>query len=241
MLDGQSSNMKVSIIIPALNEEQSIGLVLKELDFDFIKQIIVVDNGSTDNTANIAKDCGATVIAEPKKGYGKACLTGIELALENKPEFIAFIDADYSDNPKNLIELYNKAIEGFDLVVGSRVIKKEASKALLPQARFGNWLATNLMSILFGGTKFSDLGPLRIIKTEALKKIQMQDEDFGWTVEMQAKALIHKINCAEIAVDYKDRIGQSKISGTLKGSVLAGHKILKTIFKLYFKKLMKIS
>lgn len=239
LLDGHLfSIMKVTIIIPALNEEQSIALVLNELKFDFIHKVIVVNNGSTDNTALVAKESGAVVIDEPQRGYGKACMTGIEEALKDRPDYIAFLDADYSDNPKNLVDLFKKALDGFDLVVGSRVIRKDASKALLPQARFGNWLATNLMFLFFGGTKFTDLGPFRIIRTSTLKKLQMQDQDFGWTVEMQAKALIHKINSAEIAVDYKDRIGKSKISGTVKGSVLAGNKILQTIFKLYLKKLM---
>lgn len=230
--------MKVTIIIPALNEEESIPFVLKGLNQSFIHKVIVVDNGSTDNTSIIAKQFGATVIYEPQKGYGKACLRGIEEAIKDKVDFIAFVDADFSDNPDNLNQLYEKVLKGYDLVIGSRVLKQDAARALLPQARFGNWLATNLMKLFFGGIQFSDLGPFRIIKTESLIQLNMIDENFGWTVEMQSKALLHKFKCAEIAVDYKPRIGTSKISGTIKGSILAGNKILQTIFLLYLKKLM---
>ena len=228
--------MDVVVVIPALNEECSIGKVLAELKAEFIKAIVVADNGSTDNTAQVASSYGAHVVFEPQRGYGKACLTGLETAYEYQSEYIAFIDADYSDNPKNIYDLYSKLQEGYDFVVGSRMISKVSRKALLPQAKFGNWLATNLMYHFFGGTRYTDLGPFRVIKTSALKSLLMQDQNFGWTIEMQVKATLKKINSVEIPVDYKPRIGKSKISGTLKGSFLAGYIILKTIFVLYIKK-----
>ena len=223
------------VIIPAFNEEESISLVLNDIPRDRILEIIVVNNNSTDKTANIAKDNGAKVIHEPQMGYGKACLTGLAAAYLLNPENILFLDGDYSDHPQELSSLLVEMDKGNDLVIGSRTLGKAEQGALLPQAIFGNWLSTNLMKLLLGGFHFSDLGPFRVIKTSALKKLNMLDEDFGWTMEMQAKALIHKLKCCEVSVSYRKRIGVSKITGTLKGTFKAGYKILTTLFGLWFK------
>lgn len=227
------------VVIPAFNEELSIAQVLHDIPKENVRQIIVVNNNSTDNTAKIAQENGALVLLETQQGYGKACLTGIAKAMESNPESIAFLDADYSDNPKELTDLLDELSRGKDLVIGSRTLGKAEPGALLPQAIFGNWLSTRLMRLCFGGYPFTDLGPFRVIKTEALTRLQMKDEDFGWTVEMQAKALIHNLKCSEISVSYKKRIGVSKITGTIKGTFLAGYKILGTIGYLYFKNLFK--
>ncbi|RLA64664.1 MAG: glycosyltransferase family 2 protein [Epsilonproteobacteria bacterium] len=219
------------IIIPAFNEDQSIGLVLHHIPRSRIQEIIVVDNGSTDKTSKIAKDHGALVVRENQKGYGMACLKGIEAAKKYNPRNVVFIDADYSDNPKEMPLLLAELDKGADLVIGSRTLGKAEKGALLPQAIFGNWLATNLLYLFYRGKKFSDLGPFRAIRWDKLLQINMEDEDFGWTVEMQLKALIHNLDCREISVSYKKRIGVSKITGTMKGTFLAGYKILFIIFK----------
>jgi len=221
------------IIIPAYNEEASIALVLKDIPRDRIIEIILVDNASTDNTASIAQKNGAMVISCSQRGYGIACLSGIKKAYALNPANIVFLDADYSDHPQELPLLLDKIDCGYDLVIGSRTLGKSQKGALLPQAIFGNWLATNLMSLLLQGLKFSDLGPFRAIKTQALKQLKMQDQDFGWTIEMQAKALLQKLRCCEVSVSYRKRIGVSKITGTLKGTIAAGYKILKTLFTLW--------
>jgi len=224
-------NKDTVIIIPAFNEDQSIGLVLKDIPRERVQEIIVVDNASTDTTANIARVYGALVVKENQKGYGAACLKGIETAKKYNPSNIIFIDADYSDNPKEMPLLLEKLDEGADLVIGSRTLGKAEKGSLLPQAIFGNWLATNLLYLFYRGKKFSDLGPFRAIKWEKLLLINMEDQDFGWTVEMQLKALIHNLECREVSVSYKKRIGVSKITGTIKGTFLAGTKILFIIFK----------
>ena len=227
------------VIIPAYNEQDSIGLVLERIPKERIIEIIVVNNNSSDNTKEVAEDRGAKVIDEPKLGYGRACLTGIQKAYEYNPEVIAFLDGDFSDDPEDLPSLLAQIDAGFELVIGSRLLGRAEPKALLPQARFGNWLATSLMKVLFSGPTFTDLGPFRAISTSALKKIDMKDQDFGWTVEMQVKALAYQLKCTEVSVHYKKRIGVSKITGTIKGTILAGYKILGTIGYLYFKYLIK--
>ncbi|MCO4793764.1 MAG: glycosyltransferase family 2 protein [Bacteriovoracaceae bacterium] len=229
------NDKKCVVVIPAYNEENSIEFVLKNIPKDIVSDVIVVNNNSTDNTPHIAKTNGAIVIDEIRRGYGQACLTGIERAFELSPDIIAFLDADFSDNPEDLRALINELNKGCDLVIGSRVLGGAENGALLPQAIFGNWLATRLMRWFFGGYPFTDLGPFRVIRADALKHLKMNDRDFGWTVEMQAKALISKMSCSEISVHYKKRIGISKITGTLKGTFLAGYKILGTIGYLYLK------
>jgi len=221
------------IIIPSHNEENAIDLVLKELPKDRLLAIIVVDNNSSDATGEVAKKAGAIVIREARMGYGQACLSGIIKAREFSPQLIAFIDGDYSDNPGELILLLAEIDKGYDLVIGSRTLGKAEKGALLPQAIFGNWLATFLMKNLLGGFRFSDLGPFRVIRSSVLEHLGMSDKTFGWTVEMQGKAVKYDFACTEVSVSYKKRIGVSKITGTIKGTILAGHKILKTIFKLW--------
>ena len=222
------------VVIPALNEEKSISLVLNDIPKDRIHEIIVVNNGSTDKTAIEAENSGALVIHEPNRGYGMACLTGIEKAKKYRPKNIIFLDGDYSDDPKEMTLLFEKLDNGYDFVVGSRLLGKAEPGAMLPQALFGNRLATFLTKLFFGGEKFSDLGPFRAITLEALQKIKMRDTNFGWTMEMQIKAITHNLKYTEVSMSYRNRVGISKISGTVSGTIKAGYKILYTIFKYRF-------
>ncbi len=229
-------NKNIKVVIPAYNEEASIGKVISEIPA-IVSEIIVVNNNSTDATAKVAEDAGATVLSENRKGYGYACLKGLEYiaAQTSKPDIVVFLDGDYSDYPSELTEIVAPIIEeDVDLVIGSRVKRfREKGSMTFPQ-RFGNGLATFLMKLLFNA-KFTDLGPFRAIKYEKLLALEMQDKTYGWTVEMQLKALKQKLTYVEIPVHYKNRIGVSKVSGTLKGAVFAGVKILTWIFKYSFK------
>jgi len=225
--------MNVSVIIPAYNEERSIANVIQDLPKDQVFEIIVVDNASTDQTASIARDCGCRVISEPKRGYGQACLTGIG-ALKPTTDLVVFVDGDYSDHADQLPLLIKPIKEQqFDFVIGSRALGKREKGAMTPQAFWGNKLACFLMRIFFKA-RYTDLGPFRAITFDALKKIGMTDRDYGWTIEMQIKAIEHGLKITEVPVDYRRRIGKSKISGTVKGTFLAGKKILGTIFKYKF-------
>lgn len=216
------------VIIPALDEEQAIGRVLDDLPREEQTTVIVVDNGSRDQTAAVARERGALVVAEPRRGYGAACLAGIAAA--PAADVVVFLDADYSDDPAELPLLLAPLQRGTaDLVIGSRMILAESRRALLPQARFGNWLSGLLLSRLFGA-RATDLGPFRAIRADALQALDMDDRDFGWTVQMQARAFAMKMAVEEVPVSYRDRIGVSKISGTVSGSVRAGVTILRTIF-----------
>lgn len=221
------------MIIPAYNEELSIAQVVRDIPKDWVKEIIVVNNASTDQTTEVAKSAGATVLKEMKPGYGSACLKGIEYLKTHKSltDIVVFIDGDYSDYPQQLPELVRPIMEeDFDLVIGSRALGiRESGSMTIPQV-FGNWLATSLLK-LFYNTSFTDLGPFRAIRYDQLMAIGMRDQDYGWTVEMQLKAAKQKLKCTEVAVNYKRRIGVSKVSGTVKGTVMAGYKILYTIFK----------
>jgi len=218
----------ISVIIPAFNEERAIGKVLDEIPHR-VAEVIVVDNGSTDSTAAVAQSRGAIVVHEPVRGYGQACLRG--LSALSSTDIVVFLDGDYSDFPEEMPSLYEPIETGTaDLVIGSRVLGQPEKGALLPQARFGNWLSTRLIRCLFG-VSFTDLGPFRAIDYTALKRLEMCDRDFGWTVEMQVKAARLRLRCMEVPVRYRKRIGTSKISGTVSGSVRAGHKILWTIFR----------
>lgn len=224
----------IDIIIPAYNEELSIGFVLKDIPKAHIREVIVCNNNSSDNTAKVAIEGGATVVHEPTPGYGNACLKGMEhiSKKEVKPDIIVFLDGDYSDHPEELPKVVAPIInDNVDLVIGSRALGNLEKGAMMPQQVFGNWLATTLIKLIYNVT-FSDLGPFRAIKYDALLKIDMQDKTFGWTVEMQVKAAKLKLKCLEVPVTYRKRIGVSKVSGTLRGTILAGHKILWTIFKL---------
>jgi len=226
----------IKVIIPAYNEADSIAHVINDIP-EIVDEIIVVSNNSTDATEANAKNAGATVLTETNKGYGYACLKGMDYISkqENKPDIIVFIDGDYSDYPEELTELILPIIkDGIDLVIGSRVKKFRKEDSMTPQQIFGNWLATTLMSLFFNST-FTDLGPFRAIKYHKLQALKMQDKTYGWTVEMQLKALRQKLKYVEIPVHYKKRIGVSKVSGTLKGTIMAGYKILGWIFKYSFK------
>jgi len=224
----------IDVIIPAYNEEKSIHKVVGDIPKEAVRDIIVCNNGSTDNTAEVAQKAGATVVHQPVSGYGNACLKGIEYVSQNEisPDIVVFIDGDYSDYPEQLIELVNPIInQNMDLVIGSRALGDLEHGSMTPQQVFGNWLATNLIKMIYS-YEFTDLGPFRAIRWAKLVEMDMKDRDYGWTVEMQVKAAKLKYNCTEIPVDYRKRIGKSKVSGTVKGTILAGHKILWTIFKL---------
>lgn len=226
----------MDVIIPAFNEEKSIALVLDDIPQSAVREVIVCNNASTDNTAEAARRSGATVLTENRKGYGSACLKGITY-LKNKPpaeqpDVVVFLDGDYSDHPEQLPALVRPIErEDCDLVIGSRALGELEQGAMQPQQVFGNWLATTLIR-LFYTYQFTDLGPFRAIKWTSLQEIDMKDPDFGWTVEMQVKAAKHGLKCTEVPVRYRRRIGVSKVSGTIRGTILAGHKILWTIFKL---------
>ena len=227
----------VTVIIPAYNEEASIGHVLRDIP-EIVHEVIVVSNNSTDQTEQVAKDAGATVLKEPNRGYGFACLKGMEYVnnQSQKPNIIVFLDGDYSDYPEQLTALIAPIVDdNIDFVIGARVkALREVGSMTVPQ-RFGNWLATTLMTLFFGA-KFTDLGPFRAIKYDKLLALRMEDKTYGWTVEMQLKALKKKYTYTEIPMKYRNRIGVSKVSGTVKGAIFAGIKILSWIFKYTFKK-----
>jgi glycosyltransferase involved in cell wall biosynthesis len=222
-----------SVIIPAFNEENGVGQVIQEIPKDLINEIIVVNNASTDNTEKIARQNGAIVLHEPTPGYGRACLKGIEYLKNSvdQPEVVVFLDADHSDYPEEMLTLIKPILENkADLVIGSRALGNKEQGSMTPQQIFGNWLATRLLRILYGVT-FTDLGPFRAIRFDKLIALDMQDKTYGWTVEMQLKAAKMGFRCTEVPVKYRKRIGFSKISGTVKGTVMAGYKIITTIFK----------
>ena len=226
----------IKVIIPAYNEQDSIGNVILDIP-KMVDEVIVVSNNSTDNTEINAKQAGATVLQEPRKGYGYACLKGMDYITEQttKPDIIVFLDGDYSDYPEQLTEIIAPIVnEDIDFVVGARVEKLRESGAMTPQQVFGNWLATFLMKLFFNA-RFTDLGPFRGIKYNKLLALDMQDKTYGWTVEMQLKVLKQKMSYREIPVKYRNRIGVSKVSGTVKGTIFAGVKILGWIFKYSFK------
>ncbi|MGH1384827.1 glycosyltransferase family 2 protein [Kordia sp.] len=228
--------MIIKVIIPAYNEEDSIANVIQEIPQN-VTEVIVVSNNSTDNTEANAKAAGATVLKEPRKGYGYACLKGMEYITnqEEKPNILVFLDGDYSDYPEELTKIVAPIIEqDIDFVVGSRVKSLREDGSMTPQQVFGNWLATFLMKLFFRA-RFTDLGPFRAIKYEKLLNLNMEDKTYGWTVEMQLKALKQKLSYVEVPVKYKKRIGVSKVSGTVKGTIFAGVKILGWIFKYSFK------
>jgi len=224
---------KISVIIPALNEEESIGLVLRDIPEDVVNEVIVVDNGSRDNTAAVAKRSGARVISESSKGYGSACLSGIS-RLKQDTDIVVFLDADYSDYPQDIHSLLRPLREDkAEFVIGSRLSGTREKGALLPQALFGNKLAAFLIR-LFWGFKYTDLGPFRAIKYKDLINLNMKDKNFGWTVEMQIKAIKKGLRIMEVPVRYRKRIGKSKITGTISGTIRAGAKIIYTIIKYSF-------
>ncbi len=223
----------IAVIIPAFNEEASIGKVISDIPRAFVQEIIVCDNGSTDSTALKATQSGASVVSEPRSGYGWACLKGMEYvdSWDRKPDIVVFLDGDYADYPDEIPDVVRPIVEeGYDMVIGSRPLGHPQPGSLTPPQIFGNWLATSLIK-LFYGYKFTDLGPFRAIKYDKLCELQMEDKTYGWTVEMQVKAARLGFTTTEVPVQYRPRIGQSKVSGTIKGTFLAGYKILWTIFK----------
>jgi glycosyltransferase involved in cell wall biosynthesis len=221
---------KAVLIIPALNEEPSIGLTLGQVPRALFKAIIVADNGSSDRTAEIARQAGATVVSEPERGYGSACLRALA-SLPPEVDTVVFMDADSSDDPREAALLLTPILNGrADFVLGSRTLGKAEKGSLQPHQRFGNELATFLIRLLFGHN-YSDLGPFRAIRLDSLQKLNMRDRNYGWTIEMQIKAVQQKLRIEEIPVTYRNRIGVSKVSGNLRASIMAGIKILWTVFR----------
>ena len=217
---------RIGVIIPALNEEGAIGKVIEAVP-DWVDYIVVADNGSRDQTSEVARNSGARVVREDERGYGAACLAGLQ-ALPSS-DIIVFLDGDYSDYPEDMEELIAPILTGgADMVIGSRVLGGAERGSLTPQQVFGNWLATRLIRLLWGA-RFSDLGPFRAIRDDALRMLEMEDRNFGWTVEMQVKAAKAGLKFAEVPVRYRQRIGVSKVSGTLSGTIKAGTKILSVI------------
>ena len=228
------STPTITVIIPAFNEEKSIGKVVSDIPRDLVEHVIVVNNNSNDNTVEVAKSAGAIVLDEPRRGYGWACLKGIEKSRELKTDIVVFMDGDYSDYPEEIVKVIAPILEdNHDMAIGSRVLGKREKGSLTPQQVFGNRLATKLIR-LFYGARFTDLGPFRAIKSDALEQLKMADKTYGWTIEMQIKASKEKMKFCEVPVNYRKRIGVSKVSGTIKGTVLAGIKIIFAIFKYRF-------
>lgn len=226
--------MRIVVIIPALDEERSLPKVLAEIPEDLVNEVFVVDNGSRDRTSDVARAAGATVLNEPRAGYGQACLTGIAALTQSPPDIVVFIDGDYSDRAGEMRALVEPIVgDRADFVIGSRVLGSREPGALAPHARWGNWLATWMIRLLYG-YRFTDLGPFRAIRYETLLALGMRDRDYGWTAEMQAKAARAGVRAIEVPVSYHRRIGKSKITGTVKGTVLAGWKIITTVLKYRF-------
>jgi len=227
----------ITVIIPAYNEEDSIASVIGDIP-EIVSEVIVVNNNSSDTTFEVAKNAGATAITETNRGYGRACLKGMEYieTLSEKPDVVVFLDGDYSDYPEELTKIVAPIIDkNIDFVIGARVKEYREQGSMTGPQLFGNWLATVLMKLFFG-SKFTDLGPFRAIKYEKLLALEMEDKTYGWTVEMQLKALKRKYSYVEVPVKYRNRIGVSKVSGTVKGAIFAGVKILTWIFKYSIKK-----
>ena len=223
----------IRVIIPAFNEQNAVGMVIDEIPSDWVTEIIVVDNGSFDDTYNKAKAHGATALKEERRGYGQACLKGMDHIAQSAthPDIVVFLDGDHSDYPEQLPELVKPIMEdGMNMVIGSRALGQKERGSMTPQQVFGNWLATSLIKWLYK-YQYTDLGPFRAVKYSSLLAMKMVDTNYGWTVEMQLKAAKLKMKTTEVAVNYRQRIGVSKVSGTVKGTIMAGYKIILTIFR----------
>ena len=226
--------IKIGVVIPARNEEDSIALVLQSIPTEINTEIVVVDNGSTDSTTNIAQKFGAIVLHESIPGYGRVMSKGIAYFKDTPVDIVVFLDSDYSDYPEEMTKLIEPIINNdYDMVVSSRLNPLYDKKSLPFHVIWGNKLVVTFMNLLFQ-TNYTDLGPFRAIRYQRLLQLQMQDMNYGWTVEMQAKAKLLNFKTTELSVRYRQRIGQSKISGTIKGSFLAGTKMFYTLFKLRF-------
>lgn len=226
----------IDVVSPVYNEEESLPLVLADIPKPPVRRVVMADNNSTDRSAEVARSHGAIVVPAPIQGYGSACLAGLDwLRQHDPPEIVVFVDADHSDHPEELPEVVAPILEGHaDLVIGSRILGQRQRGALLPQARMGNVVACTLIRLLYGH-RYTDLGPFRAIRWEALERLAMDDPNFGWTAEMQVKALKHGLRVTEVPVSYRKRVGVSKITGTVKGTVMAGYKILWTVFRYSFR------
>jgi glycosyltransferase involved in cell wall biosynthesis len=229
--------LRVSLIIPVFNERDSLPLVVGDIPRGLVAEIVVVDNGSTDGTDLVAQNLGRTVaplpvrlVREARRGYGSACLAGIAALETSPPDVVVFLDGDYSDHPEEMPDLLAAIGRGADLVIGSRTLGRREPGALLPQARFGNLLACFLIRVLYR-YRYTDMGPFRAVRWDALRRLRMRDRDFGWTCEMQVKALREGLRIAEVPVSYRRRVGVSKITGTVSGTLRAGWKIIATILK----------
>ena len=224
--------MKVSVVIPVFNERDSLPLVVRDIPAA-VSEIVVVDNASTDGTESVARLLPVRLIREERRGYGSACLAGVAVLRPDPPDVLVFLDGDYSDHPEEMPLLLNAIEQGADLVIGSRTLGRADAGALLPQARFGNRLACWLILLLYG-YRYTDLGPFRAVRWSAYERLGMEDTNFGWTCEMQVKALRKGLKVAEVPVSYRRRVGVSKITGTVSGTLRAGYKILLTIFRYGF-------
>jgi glycosyltransferase involved in cell wall biosynthesis len=225
--------VRTAVIIPVFNERESLPLVVKDIPRQIVSEIVVVDNGSTDGTDLIAQNLPVRLVRETRRGYGSACLAGVAALAGSPPDVIVFLDGDYSDHPEEMGDLLDAVARGADLVIGSRALGRCEPGALLPQARFGNRLACFLIR-LFYGFRYTDLGPFRAIRWNAYQRLGMRDTNFGWTCEMQVKAVRRRLSIAEVPVSYRRRVGVSKITGTLSGTLAAGYKILWTIARYGF-------
>jgi glycosyltransferase involved in cell wall biosynthesis len=223
---------RIDVVIPALNEEASLPLVLAALPRPPVRRVVVADNGSRDGTARVAREGGALVVPAERRGYGSACLAALDwLRQHDPPDIVVFVDADFSDHPDELPRLVAPLLAGeADLVIGSRLLGRRERGALLPQARAGNLVACLLIRLLYGH-RYTDLGPFRAVRWDALERLGMADPDFGWTAEMQVKALRHRLRVTEVPVSYRRRVGVSKITGTVTGTLRAGYKILWTVLR----------
>jgi glycosyltransferase involved in cell wall biosynthesis len=227
------SNNTITVIIPALNEEQTLPHVLNDIPKNLVDEVVIVDNGSTDNTASVARESGATLLFESRKGYGFPCMKAVEYLKAGKTDIVVFVDGNYSDHPDEIHKLVEPIASGdYDLVCGSRIMGKIEEGALRVPVRFGNFFATSLIR-LFYGFKYTDVGPFRAVRFDKLLSLDMSD-NLGWTVEMQAKAIKAGLKIQEVPVSYRAGTGKSKLTGNIKGIVVVGYRIIRAIVKNMF-------